>query len=213
MSSIAGKKSALTWAVHISVVLLVALWLFPTVGLFISSFRSSDQIATSGWWSAMFTQEQNLVLRTGNPSMQTRDGSVYVIDSNLFSDNGANTAGDISAWGVSSRAISDFAPGDTADLGDGARVTVQSNGDYRLESDAQMSGSRGPRVFVTAATPPEFTIHNYRTVLFTGSTTDSMAKAFFNTLTVTIPATIIRSSSPPSPPMRWPGCSFPAGRF
>lgn len=191
MSSIAGKKSALTWAVHISVVLLVALWLFPTVGLFISSFRTADQIATSGWWSAMFTQEQNLVLRTGNPSTQTRDGSVYVIDSNLFSDNGANTAGDISAWGVSSRAISDFAPGDTADLGDGARITVQSNGDYRLESDAQMSGSRGPRVFVTAATPPEFTIDNYRTVLFTGSTTDSMAKAFFNTLTVTIPATII----------------------
>jgi ABC-type glycerol-3-phosphate transport system permease component len=29
-------------------VALVALWLFPTVGLFVSSFRTADQIANSG---------------------------------------------------------------------------------------------------------------------------------------------------------------------
>ena len=48
MTAIAGQKSGLTWAVHISVVLLVGLWLFPTLGLFISSFRTADQIASSG---------------------------------------------------------------------------------------------------------------------------------------------------------------------
>jgi len=48
MDNIAGTKSSLTWAVHLSVVCLVALWLFPTVGLLVSSFRTSDQIATSG---------------------------------------------------------------------------------------------------------------------------------------------------------------------
>ena len=52
MSSIAGTKSGLTWAVHISVVALVLLWLFPTVGLFVSSFRDRDQITASGWWVA-----------------------------------------------------------------------------------------------------------------------------------------------------------------
>jgi alpha-glucoside transport system permease protein len=51
--------------------------------------------------------------------------------------------------------------------------------------------SRGQRIFVTATTPPEFTTDNYNTVLYSGSTTDSMAKAFFNTMTVTLPATII----------------------
>ena len=51
MDNIAGTKSTLTWAVHISVLLLVVLWLFPTVGLLISSFRAADQMATSGWWT------------------------------------------------------------------------------------------------------------------------------------------------------------------
>ena len=188
MSSFAGKKSGLTWAVHISVVALVALWLFPTVGLFVSSFRTADQIVTSGWWSALFTQEQNLVLRTADPSGQTREGNLYVIEGNLFADSGAS--GTISAWGVSSRAIDEYAPGDTAPIGEG-RITVQADGGYRLESPSEITGSRGSRVFATASAPPEFTLANYQQVLFSGSTTDSMGKAFFNTLTVTIPATVI----------------------
>jgi alpha-glucoside transport system permease protein len=188
MSSFAGKKSGLTGAVHISVVALVALWLFPTVGLFVSSFRTADQIVTSGWWSALFTQEQNLVLRTANPSQQAREGNLYVLEGNLFA--GSSGSGAISAWGVSSRAIGEYAPGDTAPLGDG-QITVQANGDYRLESPAELTGSRGPRIFATASAPPEFTLANYQQVLFSGSTTDSMGKAFFNTLTVTIPATVI----------------------
>ena len=44
MNGVVGQKSALTWAVHISVALLVALWLFPTVGLFVSSFRTLSLI-------------------------------------------------------------------------------------------------------------------------------------------------------------------------
>jgi alpha-glucoside transport system permease protein len=39
--------------------------------------------------------------------------------------------------------------------------------------------------------PPEFTLDNYRNVLFDPGNREGMAKAFFNTLTVTIPATII----------------------
>jgi len=46
-------------------------------------------------------------------------------------------------------------------------------------------------MFITATVPPELTLNNYRTILFSGSGQDNLAKAFFNTLTVTIPATII----------------------
>ena len=69
MDNIAGTKSSLTWAVHLSVVALVLLWLFPTAGLFVSSFRTADQISSSGWWAALFPAEVNEVYRTLDPAV------------------------------------------------------------------------------------------------------------------------------------------------
>jgi len=185
---IAGQKSSLSWVVHISVVALVALWLFPTVGLLVSSFRTSDQIATSGWWKAMFPSQQNLTLRTDAPELQIQEGDLYVITGSLFP---AGKDVEISVWGVSSRDIDSFTAGDTAPLSKGGTVTVQANGDYRMENSEPFSGTRGSRIFVTATTPPEFTLRNYQNVLFDPANSEGMAKAFINTLTVTIPATII----------------------
>ena len=190
MDNIAGKKPALVWLTHISVALLVILWILPTLGLFVSSFRSADQISSSGWWKALFPQEQNMMIRTAAPDTQTETDGLYVIEGNLFEQDGADQ-GTISAWGVSSRDIAAYAAGETADMGEDGQLTVQANGDYRLTNSVEFSGSRGERVFLTAETPPSFTLENYRHVLFSGNRTDSMAKAFFNTLTVTIPATII----------------------
>ncbi|WP_300513014.1 carbohydrate ABC transporter permease [Aliiroseovarius sp.] len=188
MDNIAGRKSALTWAVNISVAVLVLAWLFPTLGLFVSSFRTADQISTSGWWKAMFPSEQSLTLRAARPDTQVRDGDLYVIEGTLFTEG---RGGEISAWGISSREVDAYVPGEVADLRKGGTVTVDAAGRYRMENTEPFEGSRGQRIFVTATTAPEFTFDNYRTVLFSGSTTDSMAKAFFNTLTVTIPATVI----------------------
>ncbi len=188
MDNIAGTKSSLTWAVHLSVVCLVALWLFPTVGLLVSSFRTSDQIATSGWWKAMFPSEQNMTLRTAAPETQNEINGLHVIEGQLFD---ADKDAKISVWGISSRAIDSFKAGDTAELRKGGMVTVQADGSYRMENGVPFEGKRGARIFVTATAPPEFTLDNYKTVLISGDATDNLAKAFFNTLTVTIPATII----------------------
>ncbi|MBY6114617.1 carbohydrate ABC transporter permease [Mameliella alba] len=190
MDNIAGQKSSLTWAVHISVVVLVALWLFPTVGLFVSSFRTADQIASSGWWKSMFPTVQNLTLRTAEPDKQVQDGALYVIEGNLFAEDGREPA-PITAWGTSSRDVSAHAPGDAVDLRSGGTITVADNGDYRLVSDQELTGRRGARIFVTATVAPEFTLANYDQMLLDESNSAGMAKAFFNTLTVTIPATII----------------------
>ncbi len=250
MDNIAGSKSSLTWAVHISVAVLVFLWLFPTVGLFVSSFRTSDQIATSGWWKAMFPSVQNLQLRAKAPELQVETDGLYVIEGNLFAEDGRDQT-EISVYGISSRAIDAFRPAETAELRKGGTITVEANGDYLMEHTEAFRGSRGQRVFVTAEIPPEFTLTNYDTVLgkdvvkrlviyfaaamifafvlryvvrdragimvaalptsgglalllllilvfglSTGTvegaqTGDSMAKAFFSTMTVTIPATII----------------------
>jgi len=188
MDSIAGSKSSLTWAVNISVVLLVALWLFPTVGLLVSSFRTSDQIATSGWWKALFPSVQNLTLRADAPELQVQEGDFYVIEGDLF-EEGKDV--EISVFGVSSRAIDAFKVGETGELVKGGDITVSVEGHYRMTNIEPFEGSRGQRIFVTAKTPPEFTLDNYHNVLFDPSNREGMAKAFFNTLTVTIPATII----------------------
>ncbi|ASJ71119.1 carbohydrate ABC transporter permease [Granulosicoccus antarcticus] len=188
MSSIAGTKSSLTWAVHLSLAALVLLWLFPTVGLLVSSFRTSDQIATSGWWKAMVPSEQNQTLRTNGAQDQIQKDGLFVIEGNLFENPGKAT---ISVWGTSSQNIDAYKAGDTAELKKEATVTVQSNGDYAMQGPEEFSGKRGQRIFVTAKSPPEFTLSNYKYVLFDPTNREGMAKAFFNTLTVTIPATII----------------------
>ncbi|EYD71694.1 carbohydrate ABC transporter permease [Limimaricola hongkongensis] len=189
MDNIAGKKSALTWAVNIAVVALVALWVFPTLGLLISSFRTGDQIASSGWWKSMLPTEQNLTLRTaGGDEAELVDG-LYTVSGNLFAVEGIDPL-DISAFGTSSRAVGAYEPGETVDMGDGEIIAVEANGDYVFTSVEEMSG-RGQRVFVTAEVAPEFTLENYNNMLFDPNNIEGMSKAFFNTLTVSIPATII----------------------
>jgi len=188
MDNIAGQKSSLVWVVNISLIGLVLLWLFPTAGLLVSSFRTGDQISTSGWWNSMRASEQNLTLRTAPSAEQLEIDGKFVISGNLFE---GKKASDISVWGVSSRAIADYKPGETAELRKGGQVTVLANGDYTLEHTEALTGKRGSRIFVTATRAPEFTTNNYKNVLFDISNREGMGKAFFNTLTVTIPATII----------------------
>ncbi|KIC46429.1 alpha-glucoside ABC transporter permease [Ruegeria sp. ANG-S4] len=188
MSDIAGTKPALRWVVQASVVLLVALWVIPTVGLLVSSFRTADQISGSGWWRSMFPSEQNLTLRSAAPETQVQQGDLYVIEGTLFDDDQQAA---ISRWGISAREVDAYAPGETAELRRGGTITVDADGTYRMENAEEFSGNRGVRVFVTATQSPEFTLDNYRKVLFSSSGDDSMGRAFFSTLTVTIPATII----------------------
>ena len=192
MNSIAGTKSSLTWAVHISVVFLVALWMFPTVGLLVSSFRTTDQISSSGWWKSMFPTEQTIQLRTGGASAAVQDGGLYVVEGNILADEGGpGTGSKPVAFGVSSREIGAFQIGDTAEFSDGAEtLTLNADGAYRYTS-VEEPGRRGQRVFLTAVTPAQATLDNYKTILFSGTGQDNMAKAFFNTMTVTVPATII----------------------
>jgi len=188
MNNMAGTKSGLTWAVHLSVGLLVALWLFPTVGLLVSSFRTSDQIATSGWWKGAFPSEQNRIIRADAPELQVREGDLYVIEGDLF-DPGIEVT--VSVFGISSRAIDAFKVGEIGALTKGGDVIVTSAGHYRMTNTEPFTGSRGQRIFVTAITPPEFTLANYKNVLFDPDNREGMMSAFINTLTVTIPATII----------------------
>ena len=182
MDNIAGTKSSLTWAVNLAVILLVLLWVIPTVGLLVSSFRDRDQISASGWWLAPFSAEQSYRGRLGTEAAPDGDG--FLIEGNLFAESDAS--GTLSGFGTRGVAPGEFAAGTVAELGDGATLTVAENGDYQIRTPED-PGSRGERVYFVAETPPEFSLDNYDTVVAAGG----MGQAFINTLTVTIPATII----------------------
>ena len=190
MDGIVKNNSSLSkWIVHITVALLVTVWVAPTLGLFVSSLRTNAQISVSPWWLSVFPLDINEIQRAADPDeFRKADGDVFIVSGNLF---GEESAKEIIVWGTSSRAIDAYVPGDMADLGDGESITVQANGDYVWRgNDEQLSG-RGQRVLVTTRGPPEFTFENYRWMLFAKENTEGVAKAFINTLTVAIPSTII----------------------
>lgn len=42
-------------ALHASIIVLILLWIMPTFGLFVSSFRHASDIASTGWWTVFQT--------------------------------------------------------------------------------------------------------------------------------------------------------------
>ena len=182
MMSFSNKRTSLTWLVHLSVLFLVVMWTIPTAGLFVSSIRDKDQLSVSGWWTALSTSEQKVVYRATIPESQVMKNDQYVITGNVFDVSGAN----ISRFGFSSLKPDAFVVGNTATLKKGKTLTVERDGAYVITSPKPFKG-RGQRIFYTAEVPPRFTLDNYREVL----SSEGLATAFINSLTVTIPATVI----------------------
>lgn len=182
MEGMAGQKSSLTWTVNIAAFLLVLLWTIPTLGLFVSSFRDRDQIATSGWWKSFSAQEQTGFVRTGTGDDAVQEGGLYVLSGQVV-DPGQTLTG----WGTSARRPNEFAPGASTTIEDGWELTVNEDGSYRLTSAQPFEMRRGERIFTTTEAPPKFTTGNYARVL----AAEGIGRAFINTMTVTIPATII----------------------
>lgn len=168
---------------HLSVLFLVVIWTLPTLGLFVSSFRDKDQLAVSGWWTALGTTERNEGSRTASADTQTEQDGVYVIEGSL--GDGADL--NISRFGTSVREPSAFEVGDTVPLIEGTDFTLNANGSYRWTAPVPFEHERGKRVFYVASTPPTFTLANYVEVL----TSEGVGQSFINSLTVTLPATAI----------------------
>lgn len=48
-------RSVAKGPVHVAIIAIALLWMLPSVGLFVSSLRPRDAIATTGWWTAFTT--------------------------------------------------------------------------------------------------------------------------------------------------------------
>jgi alpha-glucoside transport system permease protein len=178
-----NKRSPLLWVVHLSVLLLVILWTLPTAGLLISSFRDKNQLAISGWWTALSTSTQNVIFRAPGADAQVEKDGKFVISGNVLEARGGN----VGPWGINVATATANQPGATTDLKDGTKLTVQANGDFQIVSDKKIEEGRGQRIFFTAEIPPRFTLENYGEVL----TAQGIGSSFINSLTVAIPSTVI----------------------
>ena len=213
MDNIAGQKSGLSIATHIATALLVLLWIIPTLGLLITSFRDQDAISQSGWWRALQGAPQPYVLSIPVDDQAQIDGGLWVIETNIFELPGLDLPASVvdqatvDAFGVSRLRGADTAPGVTLETRQGVAVTLDAAGNLRATSASELSDLSIP---VSLVAPPQMTLDNYTEVLTDtnateraellarGTTLDQLLFSdealfgpFVNTLTVAIPATII----------------------
>jgi alpha-glucoside transport system permease protein len=184
MAVATGKSFASRFGVHIAVLIFVAIWTVPTLGILVSSLRDKDQIIASGWWNSFSSSSQTEAGRLPPASAQVEKDGKFVLAGNIFGDAAARN---ISAFGVKSAAPTQYSAGTTADLGDGVTLQVNADGTFVMSSPKAFEGDRGQRVYYASSAPPKFTTDNYNTVLFS----EGIGRSFMNSLTVTIPATVI----------------------
>ena len=172
-------------AAHLALFLFVAFWTFPTIGLLVSSIRDKDQLAVSGWWTALNGAPRLATARVGSASDQTQEGGAFVIKGNLLGkDRGSQR---IESFGTTNAGVATIPAGSHTAMLDGGEITVQANGDYTWSSPTSFTFSGAPRIYYVVGGPPRFTLENYGEVL----SADGIGQSFVNSLTVAIPATVI----------------------
>ena len=162
----------------------VILWITPTFGLLISSFRDKDQLAISGWWTSLVTTEVNEIHRTKGNKAQIEEEGIFFIRGNLFDNEEGKK---VLSYGITSKDINAYRVGEVAILKDKSEIIVFENGNYQWKSKSEFKKKKGRRLFITATSPPSFTLDNYKEVIFK----EGLGQAFLNTIAVALPATLI----------------------
>ena len=172
-------------AAHLALLFFVAVWTFPTVGLLISSVRDKDQLAVSGWWTALTYSAIQSAARVGRASDQIEEGGVFVIKGNILGEDRGRQV--ILGFGTTNADVGATPAGGAAPMRDGGEITVQANGDYAWSSPTAFAHASAPRIYFVVGSPPRFTLDNYVAVL----SAQGVGRSFINSLTVAIPSTVI----------------------
>jgi alpha-glucoside transport system permease protein len=89
---------------HLTIIVIVAIWLIPTFGLFVNSFRSITDMSTAGWWTALFPPSQltlasyEQVLNTQGVAAGFVNSLIITIPATIFQIAIATMAGYAFAW-------------------------------------------------------------------------------------------------------------------
>ena len=169
---------------HFFLLIIVFIWVIPTFGLLISSLRDKDQVALTGWWTALKHNEFNEIVRTEKSTVQFEENGVFVISGNLLKNSSSKS---VINFGITSKNPKAFKAPSKVTMKNGSTFYLQKDGSYRWTSDKEFKHKKGKRIFLTVNTPPSLTLENYKEVLvFRG-----LGQSFINSLTVAVPSTII----------------------
>ncbi len=72
------QKKQTSWLVDVILFLLILLWTIPTIGIFISSFRTAYDIQTSGWWAIFPHREWTVVTEMPIPEGLDKNGVMEI---------------------------------------------------------------------------------------------------------------------------------------
>lgn len=172
MGSATRQKRLGSLFVNGMLLLLVLMWTIPTLGIFVSSFRQRDDIATSGWWN-VFPHREWETVRVIDPRTEGLDSQgVMEIEgvTGTFEQMRAGLqSGDVRVIWVGNRRI--------------GRIEVQEQNwtvswDFTLDNYRQVLGGQSF----------EFTRPDGTVEVVPG---DNMTRAFLNSLAVAVPSTLI----------------------
>lgn len=156
-----------------TLLLLVILWTVPTLGIFVSSFRNRDDIASSGWWDILPHREWQPVSEIDPRAEGLDPDGVMEIEgaTGTFQEfrDGVETADGKRVTWIGNKRI--------------GRVEVQErvwtvSWDFALDNYKQVLGGQDF----------EFTRPDGTVQIVPG---DNMTRAFLNSLAVTVPSTVI----------------------
>ncbi len=174
MGSAKRQKRLGSLFVNGTLLLIILIWTVPTMGIFVSSFRQRDDIATSGWWNILPHRAWETVRVIENPreELGVDPDTVMEIEGATgtfqeFRDGVAS--GDVQVTWVGNKRI--------------GRVEIQqrvwtAEWDFTLDNYKQVLGGQSF----------EFTRPDGTVEVVPG---DNMTRAFLNSLTVAIPSTVI----------------------